>query len=278
MASRPARLIVLPCMTILGDYEDDMAGRGLGRQTVEKRMNFARARLREWRTLDVPPAKVAAWLAGYTGWSRYTYFNHLRDLFAWAVRAELVGASPMDGMRRPPLPRPKARPLSPIEVQRVLAPAAGRQRAWLLLAYLAGLRAHEIAKIRGEDVNADAIYINGKGGVIATVPTHPDLWALAQEFPRAGHWFPSPYADRAHISVQVVSSATARHFRACGIPSGSIHRLRASYGTALLRSGANVRVVQTLLRHASLQTTEHYLGVDEDERTAAIGRLFSVAS
>ena len=60
--------------------------------------------------------------------------------------------------------------------------------------------------------------------------------------------------------------------REVGLP-GSIHRFRATYGTNLLRNGENLRVVQELMRHASLATTQHYLGVSEDEKRDAIGRL-----
>ncbi len=264
-----APLLRLPGM-VLDDYASDMTGRGLAPQTIAARMTLATRLYREWGRLDVPPTRIAAWLAAYQGWSRYTYHGHLTDLYGWAVRAGIVETSPMAGMKRPRTPKPKPRPLSGLEIARVLAAADDRVRAWLMLAYLAGLRAHEIAKFHGRDITEDSLYVYGKGGQGATLPTHPDLWELARQYPRDGYWFPSPYRHRPHISMQVVSTTTGRHFRACGIPDGSIHRVRATYGTALLRSGANIRVVQTLLRHSSLQTTEHYLGVNEDERARAV--------
>jgi site-specific recombinase XerD len=65
---------------------------------------------------------------------------------------------------------------------------------------------------------------------------------------------------------------TGRLFDSLGI-AGSIHRARHSYATTLLRAGANVRVVQTLMRHSSLATTAAHCAVDEDERAAAIRLL-----
>jgi len=105
------------------------------------------------------------------------------------------------------------------------------------------------------------------------IPTHPALWDLAQSYPRRGLWFPSPVRAGEHYGTGYVTQRVAERFRDVGIERGSIHRLRATYGTSLLRSGANLRVVQTLMRHSSLATTEHYLGVDEDERVTAIGLL-----
>jgi len=111
------------------------------------------------------------------------------------------------------------------------------------------------------------LFVTGKGGQEATVPTHPDLWLLAGSYPATGYWFPSPSGG--HILAGTVGIRVGRLFRRHGI-EGSIHRTRHTYGTRLLRSGANIRVVQTLLRHASLATTEMYTAVDEDERRAAV--------
>jgi integrase/recombinase XerD len=54
---------------------------------------------------------------------------------------------------------------------------------------------------------------------------------------------------------------------------GSIHRCRHTYATHLLRAGTNVRVVQELLRHKSLTSTQIYTAVSEDERIEGISRL-----
>src|SRR5690606_12427458 len=112
-------------------------------------------------------------------------------------------------------------------------------RAWMLLALLAGLRVHEIAKLRGQDIDEACIVVDGKGGQLATIPTHPDLWELAQTYPRHGLWFPSPVRRGEPYTADHISGQVADRFRACGIARGSIHRLRATYGTNLLRNGAN---------------------------------------
>lgn len=71
-----------------------------------------------------------------------------------------------------------------------------------------------------------------------------------------------------------MTNRITRHFKAHGV-EGSSHRNRHMYGTELLRTGANIRVVQELMRHASLETTVRYLGVNEDEKRAAIRRLIA---
>ena len=140
----------------------------------------------------------------------------------------------------------------------------------LVLALLAGLRAHEIAKIRGEDVTADLIYVEGKGQVRAALPTHPDIWALAQRHDEPGYWYPGP--EDGHLRGNTISIRVGQLFRGLNI-TGSIHRCRHTYGTRLLRRGAHIRTVQKLMRHASLATTQVYTDVSDDELRDAIGLL-----
>lgn len=158
------------------------------------------------------------------------------------------------------------------EASRALAAATGPVHTWLLLGMFAGLRAHEIAKVRGEDVTPDALYVVGKGNKAAVLPMHPLIWEAAQTYPRVGWWFPSSTRAGEHVGSAWVTAATTRLFASLGI-EGSIHRCRHYFGTELLRAGASVRVIQTLMRHESLATTANYLGVDEDERTAAVRLL-----
>lgn len=214
-------------------------------------------------------AELIDHLANYSGWTAYTYYSHLSSFYGWAVDSGAMETNPMRGMRRPRHPRQRPRPLTADEAQRALEAATGNARAFLILAMRAGLRAHEIAKIRGEDVTADAIYVTGKGGKTAMIPTHPHVWELAQHYPRRGPWFPGRAKGAPSITPHAVSVSVARLFTRLGI-DGSVHRCRHYYGTTLLRGGANLRVVQTLMRHDSLATTAGYLGVDEDERRTAI--------
>lgn len=263
---------LIPGMTILDNYEGWLRAQSLSQTTIDQRVRFAERRLRAWGTMDQPARDLALWLDNYSGWTRLTYHNHLTSLYAWLVAIGELETSPMTGLRRGPSPQPRPRPLSPEEVVRVLENATTeRLRLWLLLGLLAGLRRHEVAKIKGADVDENAIYVLGKGGQAAVVPTHPLLWLAAQDMP-AGYWFPSSHRDRPHVSANLVGDVVRRHFRSLGI-AGSIHRTRATYGTTLLRNGHNIRVIQGLMRHRSLSSTEHYLGVTEDERVAAINSL-----
>lgn len=217
---------------------------------------------------------VERWLANpsFSPSTRATYFSHAKSFFGWLQETGRIDVNPVDGMRRPRQPKGHPRPLSPVEVTRVLAACDGHMRAQIMLALFAGLRVHEVAKFRGEDIDQGSIYVSGKGGKQAMIPTHPLLWDLAGHYPPRGWWFPSKRSVSGHVQSTSITAAVSRFFDQLGI-DGSLHRCRHSYGTNLLRGGANLRVVQTLLRHESLATTALYTAVDEDERSAAIRAL-----
>lgn len=254
------------------DYREFLSARGLSPSTINQRVKFAEQRWRDWNTWAIPVSQIASWLGGFHGWTRLTYHNHLTSLFAWLEDAGHIVENPMPLIRRPPTPRSRPRPLREREIRLAIEHADRDVRAFLLLGYLAGLRAFEIAKSHGRDVTATGIRVAGKGGRVETVPTHPLLWELAQTYPRDDYWFPSPYAGREHIGPWTVTGRVGRVFRELGI-EGATHRARHTYGTMLLRNGANLRVVQELMRHSSLSTTAVYLGVASEELRTAIDGL-----
>lgn len=141
----------------------------------------------------------------------------------------------------------------------------------ILLAAFQGLRAHEIAKFRGEDVDHTArqLTVKGKGGVEKVLPLHPIVEKYAQDFPNRGYWFAGQTENGGHIHPRSVTDCVAGVFRRAGIPTGAAHRLRHTYATRLVQGGHNLRIIQELLRHASLQTTQIYTGVTFDQMQAA---------
>jgi len=261
-------------MTHFAGFEPWLRANNCGANTITDRLHVLGDFTRTHPSFPhVTPSEVTNWLGrpGYAAWTRATYYGHLRSYFRYATQIGIVQVDPMAGMRRPRPGKSIPRPLTPAQVATVLAAARPNLRAWLTLGLYAGLRAHEIAKIRGEDVTRDQLYVFGKGGQGAFVPTHPLVWVLAQSRPRDGWWFPT-CSSTGHVASGSVSTRTTRLFTANGI-TGSIHRCRHTYATELLRSGANIRVVQTLMRHESLNSTMIYTAVDEGERRDAINRL-----
>lgn len=268
-----------PGMTDLGnnDYKAWLRRLGASTATIRQRTIFAEAWLRKWRTWNVPVDRIADWLVSWrSAWTRCTYYSHLRSLYTWLTETKQVESDPMASIKRPRPPRPHPRPLTAAEALTAIQAATGDLRAHLMLGQLEGLRAHEIAKVRGEEVTEHGVYVIGKGEQGAMVPTHPAVWHLSREYPRVGFWFPSDRSAAGHILAGTVTARVSKHFRALGIV-GSSHRNRHTFGTTLMKGGTNLRIVQELMRHTSLTTTAAYLGVDDNELAAAVARLPSVA-
>lgn len=211
-----------------------------------------------------------------------TYHSHLKAWFAWLVKMEHRDDDPMMRVPTPKRARSKPRPVTDREMLAVFAVGAHRRtRMMLLLAAFQGLRVHEIAKIRGEHVNLldNQLRVIGKGNTDATLPLHALVAAAAEAFPRTGYWFPTNATGLAAakgtvvpVQARSVSDIIGAVFDRAGVDGGA-HRLRHWYATTLLRDGANTRLVQTLMRHGSIQSTEIYTEIAEVDQAAALARL-----
>lgn len=144
----------------------------------------------------------------------------------------------------------------------------------ILLAAFAGLRVHEIAKLKGEhlDLVDRRITIHGKGGVTATLPLHHRIveHAYSAQMPRTGFWFPGN--DRGHQRRESVGQTIKDVMVRAGV-LGSAHWIRHWFGSELLANGADLRVVQELMRHASVASTQIYTSVTDQRRAAGIDSL-----
>jgi integrase/recombinase XerD len=206
--------------------------------------------------------------------TRATYHSHLRGFFLWLVVTGYRDDNPMDRVRAPRVPQREPRPVTDRELEAILATRVHkRTRMMILLACCQGLRVHEIAKFKGEDANLvdRLVAVTGKGGKRAELPMDPLVAELAETFPRRGFWFPAHRDNKAkaeHVLPRSVSNILCQVFERAGV-SGGAHRLRHWYGTHMLEEGADVRVVQTLLRHSSLSTTQVYTKVDRKLQRAA---------
>lgn len=192
--------------------------------------------------------------------SRRTYRSALRSFYGWAVDEDLVQVDPTAKVPAIRVPRAMPRPVSSEDLDRLLANADRRMRAWLLLMALGGLRCIEVAHLRPADLmpagTGTILHLREcKGGGSASVPAHPTvLEALAVLPIRDGLWW--------QVQPETVSSIVGRHFDVCGVQGGA-HRLRHFAGTAFYRaSGHDLLTTATLLRHANVQTSTIYAQLD----------------
>ena len=260
-------------------WELFMRGAGSSERTVHDGvLTVQRLERFSGKTVEhITPIDVSRFLArpNLKAWTRAAYFSSIAAFYRWYGLNGGVDVTAR--LPRPKMPKSSPRPISDEQLRTLLATSMRRKtRVMILLAALAGLRVHEIAKVRGEDVDAGArtLRVTGKGGRTETLPLHPLLVEAAATMPRKGWWFmgnatrPGQPIARRSVS-EVIQMAMAR----AGIPGGTAHRLRHWYGTKLVADGADLRTAQTLLRHVNLNTTAIYVQVSDPKRVEAIERL-----
>jgi integrase/recombinase XerD len=225
----------------------------------------------------------------------------LRQFYAFLQDEGLRGDDPSAALPRPRPRRPLPRLLDHDEVAGLFAraeqeaagdrPEAVRLLVLLELLYGSGLRASELVSLPLAAVPRDAPFltVTGKGGQQRMVPVSAragqalsrwlELRGLALRAAGSRLLFPSTGKD-GHLSrvrlFQLLRALAAR----AGIDPTRIspHVLRHAFATHLLEGGADLRVLQTLLGHADIATTQIYTHVDSARLVALVNARHPLAT
>ncbi|MEZ0324590.1 MAG: tyrosine recombinase [Fimbriimonas sp.] len=238
----------------------------------------------DWRSIEAPhllryESSLGHPLARSTAQRR---ISSLRSMLKFLKRnnAGPKADLPSTGGFRKPKTLPKALPQETLERLLALAdttkPNGLRDRALMELIYGAGLRVSEACELEQSalDLEERAVRITGKRGKTRRVPLPAETahWldhylreARPQLVKRAsGRVFISDTGR--NLRRQTAYERLAHYAAAAGLPDGvSPHTLRHTYAVHLLRGGADLRVVQELLGHESIATTQVYTQLDMDE-------------
>lgn len=212
----------------------------------------------------------------------------LRQFYGFLVDEGMRGDDPSPALPKPRSRRPLPRLLSHGEVETLLIraeeeaagdrPEAVRLLALLELLYGSGLRASELVSLPLAAVPRDApvLTVTGKGGQQRMVPVGTrarqalSRWT-AVRLPGGKHLFPSRGASGHLTRVRLFQLLRELAGRAGVAPDRiSPHVLRHAFATHLLEGGADLRVLQTLLGHADITTTQIYTHVDSARLVALV--------
>lgn len=214
--------------------------------------------------------------------------SSLRQFYGFLVDEGLRDDDPSPALPRPRSRRPLPRLLSHEEISALFAraeeeasaeePRAVRLLALLELLYGSGLRASELVGLPQSAVPRDAPFltITGKGGQQRMVPVSGRArkaltrW-IALRPPGGRHLFPSTGREGHLTRVRLFQLLRELAARAGIAPEKvSPHVLRHAFATHLLEGGADLRVLQTLLGHADIATTQIYTHVDSARLVALV--------
>ncbi|MBI6766383.1 site-specific tyrosine recombinase XerD [Pseudomonas syringae] len=221
-----------------------------------------------WRVENAyKPRSTARFLSGARGFYRYL------------LREKLISVDPTLQIDMPQLGKPLPKSLSEADVEALLAapdlsePIGERDRAMLEVLYACGLRVTELISLTLEQVNLrqGVLRVMGKGSKERLVPMGEESIVWVERYLRAARdellggkpsdvLFPSTRGDQ--MTRQTFWHRIKHQATAAGIgKSLSPHTLRHAFATHLLNHGADLRVVQMLLGHSDLSTTQIYTHV-----------------
>lgn len=210
-----------------------------------------------------------------------------RGFYRWLQAQGLMEANPLANVKGPRKPRRLPSFLTHDEVTALIScpqgsrPQAIRDRAILELLYATGMRVSEIVALDLDDVDLDAqsVRVVGKGNkermVVMGEPAREALERYLREArPRLAAGPERAFflnRDGGRLSVRRVQLMLRKYAAAAGLGKRAYpHLLRHTFATHLLDGGADLRVVQELLGHANVNTTQVYLHVTEERQRAVM--------
>lgn len=288
-----------PIASTLDSFTAGMAGRKLSDRTIDTYARAVRAFARwlgpESSVADIQPHRLLAYQADIRRRAPATIRKNLsaiRCYCRWLIRAGLRLDDPTMDMEWPKRTAPLPRKLSSSEVTRLqdeldrplplldgrARRSRSRDRRAIVLMLFAGLRLDEVVNLRWVDVDlghGELIVRQGKGSKKRVLPVHArirDSLDAVPEDERHG------YVVGSKGNYKISGKTIAKMFEAGGWvrEAGleiSAHMLRHTFAVSLLRAGADLRSIQTLLGHESLATTQIYLALDLTDKQKAIDLL-----
>jgi integrase/recombinase XerC len=217
---------------------------------------------------------------GYVKASIRRRISELRSFFRYLVGQKIVESNPIEAISAPKVPQRLPRYLKPEEIGAIMQapdtsqPLGQRNRAILETLYATGMR---ISELTGLDVGTGKItrgemMVRGKGGkdriVLLGRPAREalDLY-LKEGRPRLlkGRRTSALFLNRSgeRLSVRGVQSMLDRCAKKAGLSWVTPHLFRHTFATHMLGGGADLRVVQELLGHVSLSSTQVYTHVSQ---------------
>jgi integrase/recombinase XerD len=215
----------------------------------------------------------------------------LRIFFRFLANKGVVERDPSDPLALPRIERYLPETLNELQVEQLLekidtkTPHGLRDRAMIELLYASGLRVSELANARLENFNFEerVVRVTGKGNKTRIVPAGRKACEalaayLSSERPK---FVKRRTTSEIFLSERGTKLTTARiwqivkkHARHAGFEKNIYpHLLRHSFATHLLGNGADLRIIQEMLGHADISTTQVYTHVDQ-QRLKAVHRQF----
>ncbi|MCF2859104.1 site-specific tyrosine recombinase XerD [Pseudoalteromonas sp. SMS1] len=253
------------------------------RNDLEKFSHFVASHVGDKHLFEVVAADIEAYLAyrvdqGLKSRSTARSVSALKRFYLYWVNHKKLAESPMTNIAQPKTIQSLPKTLTEQEVEALLgAPdvedAMGlRDKAMLELLYATGLRVTELVGLRMEQINLRqaVVLVRGKGGKERLVPMGEESLRWVEQFLKIGRPQMVKHAnDFVFVSKRGIGMTRQTFWHRIKLYAMladvksplSPHTLRHAFATHLLNHGADLRVVQMMLGHSDLSTTQIYTHV-----------------
>ncbi|WP_395716344.1 site-specific tyrosine recombinase XerD [Prosthecobacter sp.] len=259
----------------------------LVRRFLEAFASWFKMKHQSEKPADVTTDRIAAFLAqrkkdGIAASSARIELIAIKIFFRWLTARKHIAADPADAILPPRQEKHLPDSLNEQDVQKLVESVNGhtpldrRDRAILELFYASGVRLSELADAKLENLSLEEgwIRVTGKGSKTRLSPVGGaarDAIAAWLQHGRAAlvkpktqsHIFISKLGTR--LTTARIQQIVKERAAMCGLDPARIHPhlLRHSFATHLLNNGADLRVIQEMLGHADISTTQIYTHVDQ---------------
>lgn len=219
--------------------------------------------IRNLRQTDYAPTSITRKIASLRGW------------FKWMISSEMIASDPTAGLEQPKLSRHLPRVLTMNDISQIFSDELTiLEKAIVELLYAAGLRVSELSSLELGNINLDQDYVRciGKGSKERLIPIgkkakeaikayliHRELVVYKNELDTKQLFLDENGLDVSRQKVYTIIKSIGEKID----KNISPHTLRHSFATHMLENGADLRVVQELLGHADVSTTQLYTHISK---------------
>lgn len=232
----------------------------------------------DWQTVDAVDLASAVYADGESMRTQARTLSACKKFFMWLMETDKRADNPTEFLRAPKLPQTLPTIISEAQIEALLnapdsnTPHGLRDKALLELMYASGLRVSEAVTLRLNEINLERGWVNtiGKGDKQRLVPMGAEavFWLERYLQDAREQLLKNARCDALFVSQKKVGMSrqlawmiVEKYAQIAGIHHLSPHGLRHAFATHLVNHGADLRVVQQLLGHADISTTQIYTHV-----------------
>ena len=187
--------------------------------------------------------------------TKANYASRIRSMFKAFKKMGLIDNDPITDLPNVKKGRGVPHPLTNNEAMLLMTQAEQPMRDWFIIGCTAGLRAMEVANLRGIDLeqrdDGYILRIAGKGGTDLSIPVSDKVAKVIL--------MKDTYGPLWKITSNRLSKLTSQEMKRLGIPKKTFHACRHYFATNMLeKSGGDLLAVRDLMRHSSVATTQVY--------------------